>query len=179
MDWAANVLVSTLPSPHPHPRSRVYSSAPADELRVGQVPNFHQLYVFHDGLFAAGFFEGYSTRQENMVRQDPRSRVVPGRVGVVVRATFCFCGVYVLSPSYTTLWWCGIVCLILPSFKMSNVEQLKTQAIELGFTRVDVGQYVLQQQQSEREERARERKERKLQEQRGFELAKLRLSTEN
>ncbi|MPC42181.1 hypothetical protein E2C01_035795 [Portunus trituberculatus] len=79
MDWAANVLAST------------------DELHVGQVPSFHQLYVFHGGLFAAGFCEGYSTRQDNMVRQDLRSCVVPGRVGVAVPAIFCFCGVFVLS----------------------------------------------------------------------------------
>ncbi|MPC53122.1 hypothetical protein E2C01_047007 [Portunus trituberculatus] len=98
MDWAANVLASTLPSPHPQPRSRVYSSAPADELRVGQVPSFHQLYVFHGGLFAAGFCEGYSMCQDNLGRQDLRSRVVPGRVGMAVPATFCF-------VSDVRCWW--------------------------------------------------------------------------
>ncbi|MPC65448.1 hypothetical protein E2C01_059582 [Portunus trituberculatus] len=89
MDWAASILASSLPSPHPHPRSRVYSSAPADELRVGQVPSFHQLYMFHGNLF-----EGHSTCQDNLGRQN---RGVPGRVGVAVPATFCFCGVFVLS----------------------------------------------------------------------------------
>ncbi|MPC50502.1 hypothetical protein E2C01_044331 [Portunus trituberculatus] len=47
---------------------------------MGQVPSSHQLYVFHGGLFAAGFCEGYCTSQDNMVTQDLRSRVVPGRV---------------------------------------------------------------------------------------------------
>ncbi|MPC36601.1 hypothetical protein E2C01_030064 [Portunus trituberculatus] len=75
--------------------SRVYSSASADDLLVGQVPFFHQLYVFCGSLLAAGFCEDYSTRQENMMRQDLRSRVVPGRVGVAVPVTFCFCGVFV------------------------------------------------------------------------------------
>ena len=71
---------------------------------------------------------------------------------------------------------------------MSSVEQLKAQAIDLGFTGVEVAQYVLQQQQLEREERAREREERAreqereermLKEERDFELAKLRLEKES
>lgn len=85
---------------------------------------------------------------------------------------------------------------------MSSVEELKAQAVGLGFTGVDVGQYVLQQQKFEREERAREREERareredrklkeereerareredrKLKEEREFELSKLRLEKDS
>ncbi|KAK3869288.1 hypothetical protein Pcinc_025397 [Petrolisthes cinctipes] len=43
---------------------------------------------------------------------------------------------------------------------MSSFEQLKAQALELGLSGADVAQYVLQQQNGEREERAREREER-------------------
>ncbi|KAK3880638.1 hypothetical protein Pcinc_014883 [Petrolisthes cinctipes] len=43
---------------------------------------------------------------------------------------------------------------------MSSFEQLKAQALELDLSGADVAQYVLQQQNGEREERAREREER-------------------
>ncbi|KAK3891150.1 hypothetical protein Pcinc_004940 [Petrolisthes cinctipes] len=43
---------------------------------------------------------------------------------------------------------------------MSSFEQFKAQALELGLSGADVAQYVLQQQNGEREERAREREER-------------------
>ncbi|MPC94142.1 hypothetical protein E2C01_089295 [Portunus trituberculatus] len=99
MDWVANGLASTLLPPYLHPRSRVYSSAPADELCVRQVTSFHQLYVFFGGLFAAGFCESVSTRQDHIVREDLRCLVL-GRVAVGVPATFCFCGVFVVLIVY-------------------------------------------------------------------------------
>ncbi|KAK3878392.1 hypothetical protein Pcinc_016976 [Petrolisthes cinctipes] len=58
---------------------------------------------------------------------------------------------------------------------MSSFEQLKAQALELGLSGADVAQYVLQQQNGEREERAREREETlaKLQAEKEVQLAQI------
>ncbi|KAK3868171.1 hypothetical protein Pcinc_026431 [Petrolisthes cinctipes] len=63
---------------------------------------------------------------------------------------------------------------------MSSFEQLKAQALELGLSGADVAQYVVQQQNGEREERAREREERlaKLQAEKEVQLAQIAASKE-